>query len=80
MVTQAVLASLRAAYPNDLDYFEPEDISIILNAATAWMGDPLPGSFMCLAGPEFAEQEKWEARVLLHVVGAKTNLQYYGKD
>jgi hypothetical protein len=80
VVSQAVLASLRAAYPDDVDYFEPADLAIILNAATAWMGSELPGSFMCLAGPEFAEQENWEERVLLYVTGAKTNLEYYGKD
>ena len=48
VVAQAVMESIRASYPDDEDYFDQEDLSIILNAATAWMGDVLPGAFMCL--------------------------------
>tara|TARA_R110000824_G_scaffold6149_1_gene28226 strand:+ start:1094 stop:1318 length:225 start_codon:yes stop_codon:yes gene_type:complete len=74
------MVSLRAAYPNDADYFDETDLGIILHAATSWMGDELPGAYMCLAGAEFKAQESWEERVLLYVENAENIFTHYEKD
>jgi len=64
-----------AAYPDDPDYFDQEDLQVLFGAATQWMG--LGGSWLCLPEPSHAQHESWINRAERYIEGSEANHDYY---
>lgn len=75
VVGQSFLDKISEVYP--ADYFDQDDVMILLDAAVAWMGNPVPQAFFCLGDRQLHELEIWQEGVKLYVQGAARNFEYY---
>ncbi len=80
LVGASFLAKIAEAYPDDPEYFDDEDLALLLDAAVAWMGEEVKPAYYCIGDQERHNLESWMERVKRYAATAESNFDYYERN